>query len=183
MYRGLELDESRRLPAGVDVGRNNISLGVLSKTYALAGLRIGWIATHDAKLRDRIARLKDYTTICGSAPSEALGIIALRAREHVVKRSRGIIEGNLPLLDAFFSRNSERFLWVRPHGGSVAFPKLRTDAPGAIEHFCDELVEQEGILLLPGSRFDHPGNHFRIGFGRADMPAALEGLEEFLDLR
>ena len=181
VYRGLELDESRRLPAGVDIGRRTLSLGVLSKTYALAGLRIGWIATHDTTLRDRITRLKDYTTICGSAPSEILGIIALRARERIVARSRGIIGSNLTLLDAFFARHRERFSWVRPRAASVAFPRLCTDASGAIERFCDELVEKQSVLLLPGSRFEHPGNHFRVGFGRADMPAALERLEEFLD--
>jgi hypothetical protein len=27
--------------------------------------------------------------------------------------------------------------------------------------------------------FGHPGNHFRIGFGRLDMPVALERLEAF----
>jgi aspartate/methionine/tyrosine aminotransferase len=180
VYRGLEFDVAQRLPAAVDVGSKTLSLGVLSKTYALAGLRIGWIVTHDAMLRDRLARLKDYTTICGSAPSEILAIIALRARERVVARSRSIIGANLPLLDAFFDRHAERFSWVRPLAGSVAFPRLRTDAAGAIDRFCDELVEREGVLLLPGSRFAHPGNHFRIGFGRADMPAALERLEEFV---
>lgn len=182
VYRGLELDASRRLPAGVDVGRNTLSLGVLSKTYALAGLRIGWIATHDAALRERLARLKDYTTICGSAPSEILAIIALRARERVVARSREIIAANLPLLDAFFARHSERFSWVRPRAGSVAFPRLCTETGGAVERFCDDLVEKTGVLLLPGSRFEHPGNHFRVGYGRADMPTALERLEEFVKL-
>ena len=181
VYRGLELDESRRLPAAVDLAGKTLSLGVLSKTYALAGLRIGWIATHDPKLREGMARLKDYTTICGSAPSEILGMIALQAREQVVARSRGIIADNIPFLDSFFARQSERFSWIRPRAGSVAFPRLRTEAAGAIEHFCDELVEEKGVLLLPGSRFEHPGNHFRIGFGRADMQTALERLEEFVN--
>lgn len=182
VYRGLELDTSRRLPAAVDIGRRTLSLGVLSKTYALAGLRIGWVATHDAAVRDRLARLKDYTTICGSAPSEILAIIALRARECIVARSREIIAGNLPLLDAFFARHRERFFWVRPSAGSVAFPRLSSDAPAAVEGFCQDLVEKTGVLLLPGSHFEHPGNHFRIGFGRADMPTALERLEEFVKL-
>ena len=180
VYRGLELDETERLPAAVDIGRKTTSLGVLSKTFALAGLRVGWIATHDAELRQRLARLKDYTTICGSAPSEILGIIALRARNHVIARSREIITTNLPLLDRFFDRMAEPFTWVRPRAGSVAFPRLRTDEPGAIDRFCAELVEAEGVLLLPGSRFGHQGNHFRIGYGRADMPAALERLEQFV---
>jgi aspartate/methionine/tyrosine aminotransferase len=183
VYRGLELDETERLPAAVDIGRKTASLGVLSKTFALAGLRVGWIATHDAELRQRLARLKDYTTICGSAPSEILAIIALRARDRVVARSREIITNNLPLLDRFFDRMDEQFAWVRPRAGSVAFPRLRTDEPGAIDRFCADLVESEGVLLLPGSRFGHEGNHFRIGYGRADMPLALERLEQFVRSR
>jgi aspartate/methionine/tyrosine aminotransferase len=180
VYRFLELDESQRVPAGVDVGRSTVSLGVMSKSFALAGLRVGWIATHDGALRDRVSKLKDYTTICGSAPSEILAIIALRGRDRVLARSRDIIAGNLPLLDAFFDRFGEQFSWVRPLAGSVAFPRLVIDERGAIDRFCAELVESEGVLLLPGSQFEHDGNHFRIGFGRADMPQALERLERFV---
>ncbi|MFL5613797.1 MAG: aminotransferase class I/II-fold pyridoxal phosphate-dependent enzyme [Gemmatimonadaceae bacterium] len=180
VYRFLELDETARLPTGVDLGRRTLSLGVLSKAFALAGLRIGWIATHDAALRDRMARWKDYTTICGSAPSEVLAIMALRAREVIVGRSRAIIAANLPLLDSFFARFPDRFCWVRPQAGSVAFPRLRSDVTGEIDRFCAELVESEGVLLLPGSHFGHEGNHFRIGYGRADMPQALERLEDYV---
>jgi hypothetical protein len=37
------------------------------------------------------------------------------------------------------------------------------------------------VLLLPGSQFGYPGNHFRIGFGREDMSEALAGLEGFME--
>lgn len=180
VYRYLEQDERARLPAAADVGRRTVSLGVMSKSFALAGLRVGWITTHDGQLRDRVSRLKDYTTICGSAPSEILALIGLRAREQVVGRSRAIIANNLPLLDEFFDRHAAQFSWVRPRAGSVAFPRLRTDEPGAIDRFCTDLVETAGVLLLPGSRFEHIGNHFRIGYGRADMPRSLEALERFV---
>src|SRR5262249_51977477 len=94
VYRFLELDEATRLPAAVECGAHTMSLGVMSKSFALAGLRIGWIASHDASLLRRIMALKDYTTICSSAPSEILAIIALRGREAVLARSRGIIAAN-----------------------------------------------------------------------------------------
>ncbi|HEY4190164.1 MAG TPA: aminotransferase class I/II-fold pyridoxal phosphate-dependent enzyme, partial [Candidatus Limnocylindrales bacterium] len=68
VYRFLELDAACRLPAGADVGRHGVSIGVMSKSFALAGLRIGWLASHDARLLDATARFKDYTTICASAP-------------------------------------------------------------------------------------------------------------------
>jgi aspartate/methionine/tyrosine aminotransferase len=142
----------------------------------LAGLRVGWIATRDREVRRRIAALKDYTTICGSAPSEILALVALRARDAILSRNRDIVRANLALLDQFFGRNSSWCSWIRPQAGSVAFPKLHNaDA----DLFSSQLIEREGVLLLPGSQFGYPGSHFRIGFGRRDMPEALMRLERF----
>ena len=178
VYRGLEYDETDRLAAGADALPNGISLGVMSKAYAMAGLRIGWIATHDRDLLARLAAFKDYTTICSSAPSEILAIIALRARERILERSRGIIAANLELVDGFFEDYLDRFTWIRPSAGSVGFPRLTV--PGVvIDDWAAELVKAEGVLLLPGSVFGYAGNHFRLGLGRTDLPDALARLEKF----
>ena len=178
VYRGLEVDKGDQLPTGVDSTARGISLGVMSKSYAMPGLRIGWIATHDRDLLDRLARYKDYTTICSSAPSEILATIGLRARDRVLARSRAIVASNLERLDAFFDDWSDRFAWVRPKGGSIAYPRLTV--PGVrIDDWAADLVAAEGVLLLPGSQFGDPGNHFRLGFGRADLPVALDRLEDF----
>ncbi len=178
VYRFLERDAADRLPAGADCGGHVVSLGVMSKSFALAGLRIGWLATHDRPLLDRAARFKDYTTICASAPSEILSVVALRAREAVLARSRSIVEANLSLLGPFFERWTQTLSWVSPSGGSIAFPRLRDGL--AIERFADDLLAAEGVLIAPGSVFGHPGNHFRLGFGRTDMPTALARFEAFL---
>jgi aspartate/methionine/tyrosine aminotransferase len=178
VYRGLEVDPADRLPTGADAGPLGISLGVMSKAYALPGLRIGWLATHDLDLLARVAAFKDYTTICSSAPSEILAIIALRARDRVLARSRAIVAANLDLLDAFFDEWVDRFTWVRPRAGSIGYPRLTV--PGVrIDDWAAELVEAEGVLLLPASQFGHGGNHFRLGFGRTDLPEALARLEAF----
>ena len=181
VYRYLELDEADRLPAGADVLPGGISLGVMSKSFAMAGLRIGWLATRDRELLERAASFKDYTTICSSAPSEILSIIGLRARDRVLDRSRGIVATNLVHLDRFFAGWAGSFSWVRPRGGSIGFPRLREDV--RVDGFAAELVEAEGVLLLPGSEFGHPGNHFRIGFGRENLPDALGRLEAFARTR
>ena len=178
VYRGLELDQADRLPTGADVATRGISLGVMSKSFAMPGLRIGWLATHDRELLDRVARFKDYTTICAAAPSEILAIIGLRARERVLARSRAIVARNLEHLDGFLDDWADRFSWVRPKGGSIGYPRLTV--PGVrIDDWAAELVEAEGVLILPGSQFGHPGNHFRLGFGRENLPDALGRLEAF----
>jgi aspartate/methionine/tyrosine aminotransferase len=176
VYRFLEFDEGDRRPTGADATERGISLGVMSKSFAMAGLRIGWLATRDRELLGRCASFKDYTTICSAAPSEVLALIGLRARDAVLARSREIVTANLDRLDAFFDDWADRFTWVRPHGGSVGFPRLAV--PGvSIDDWAAELVEAEGVLLLPASQFGYGGNHFRLGFGRSDLPVALERLE------
>ena len=179
VYRYLEFDAADRLTAGADALPRGISLGVMSKSFALAGLRIGWLATRDRELLARCAAFKDYTTICSSAPAEILALIALRAREAVLDRSRRIVGSNLPLLDAFFADHADHWSWVRPRGGSIGFPGLLDPEPAA--DFVTRLVEAEGVLLLPGTVIGHDGNHVRIGFGREDLPAALDGLRRFME--
>jgi aspartate/methionine/tyrosine aminotransferase len=178
VYLGLEVNEADRLPTGADAAAGGISLGVMSKAYAMAGLRIGWLATHDRDLLARVAAFKDYTTICSSGPSEILAIVALRARDRVLQRSRDIVAANLERLDDFFADWADRFSWVRPRAGSIGFPRLTV--PGVrIDDWAAGLVEAEGVLLLPGSQFGQPGNHFRVGFGRTDLPEALARLEAY----
>jgi aspartate/methionine/tyrosine aminotransferase len=179
VYRHLEVDEADRLPAGADCLERGISLGVMSKSFALAGLRIGWLATRDRAVLERCAAMKDYTTICSSAPSEILALIGLRAREAVLARSRAICAANLARLDAFFAQRSDDITWVRPRGGSIGFPRLLRGGP--IDRFAEDLVRAEGVLLLPGSVFGFAGDHFRIGFGRTDLLEGLERLGAFLD--
>ena len=178
VYRFLEFDEGDRLPAGADALEHGVSIGVMSKSFAMAGLRIGWLATRDRDLLARCAAFKDYTTICSSAPSEILALIGLRARDVVLARSRGIVTTNLERLDAFFDEWADRFTWVRPRAGSVGFPRLTV--PGvSIDDWSAGLVAAEGVLLLPGSQFGFGGNHFRLGFGRTDLPVALDRLEAY----
>jgi aspartate/methionine/tyrosine aminotransferase len=177
VYRESEYDSATRLPAACDLGDYAISLGVTSKTYGLAGLRTGWVATKNKKVYDGMAALKDYTTICNSAPSEFLAEVAMRNRQKLVERNLGIIKHNLKMLEDFFSHHTDLFSWVRPHAGSMAFPRYLA---GDVESFCDKVVREAGVLLLPGSVYDDPDNHFRLGLGRKNLRQAVDQLEEYL---
>jgi aspartate/methionine/tyrosine aminotransferase len=179
VYRGLEYDAADTLPAACDLGEHAVSLGVMSKTYGLAGLRIGWVATRNAEVLSRMTVHKDYTTICCSAPSELLAEVALRHAEAIAERNRSIVRENLALLDSFFARHSADFAWNRPLAGPVAFPRLRK---GEVNAFCDSLRSRAGVLLLPGGVYGDAGGHFRVGFGRRNMPLAMQRMEDFLSM-
>ena len=124
-------------------------------------------------MRDAVSRLKDYTTICSSAPSELLTALALRNRQVLLDRNLAIVRRNLPLLDGFFERHAETFAWVRPTASPIGCPLVRGISD--VTRYCAQLAET-GVLLLPGSVYDQPA-HVRIGFGRANMPDALSLLE------
>ncbi|MCE7002838.1 aminotransferase class I/II-fold pyridoxal phosphate-dependent enzyme [Kibdelosporangium philippinense] len=183
VYQGLG---AISLPQAADISARAMSLNVMSKAYGLPGLRIGWIACRDRSMLERLERAKHYTTICNSAPSEILALIALAARDQIIARNRSIIATNIPLFDAFFAQFPELFSWSPPQGGCVCFPQY-LGADG-VEAMCTELVEQEGVLLLPASIYassltETPSDRFRVGLGRKSPEAALDRWATWLEKR
>jgi len=178
IYRLLELDAAQRLPAMCEVYERGVSLSGMSKVYGLPGLRIGWLATKGPGLRDRWQRYKSYTTICSSAPSEILALMGLRARDRLVRRSLEIIRANQALAESFCARHPRLFRWLPPQAGSVAFPQWT--GPGPVDQFCQDMVDRLGVMVVPGSQFDAPGQHFRVGLGRRSFLQALARVEEGL---
>ena len=186
VYRGLEYDPADRLPSFCELNQRAVSISVMSKAYGLAGLRIGWVASRNRELYNRLAAFKDYTSICNSAPSEYLASLALRHHRRIVDRNLEIIRDNLDRLETFFARHEGILDWYRPRAGSIAFPRFLGGAGGSVgpgtsaEAFCDELRRRAGVLLLPGTVYGPEYDCVRVGFGRRNLPEALQRLERFL---
>lgn len=177
VYRLSEQNPADCLPNAVDCYEKALSLGVMSKSFGFPGLRIGWLASHDKNLIQDLASYKNYTSICNSAPSEILSLIALRNKEHILQRNRNIAKSNLDLLDTFFNRYDSMYEWYRPIAGFINFPRLKFNI--SIEQFAEKLINEEGVIILPGTLFDNLNNHFRLGFGRRNLPEALGKFERF----
>lgn len=177
VYRELEHDPVDRLPAACEVYERAVSLGSMSKTYGLPGLRLGWLVSKDAEIVRRCLEFKYYTTICCSAPSEFLSALALRHREVLVERNREIVLRNLPLLDSFFRQRPNLFAWVKPNASPIGFVRYKPQRD--VLAFCEEVVNNAGVLLLPGSVYDQP-QHIRFGYGRKNMPEALAEFTAYL---
>jgi aspartate/methionine/tyrosine aminotransferase len=180
VFRELEHNPATRLPAVCELYENAISLGSMSKTYGLPGLRLGWLVTRNASFIQRCLEVRYYTTICNSAPSEFLCDVALRHRQVLIDRNLGIVRRNLPLLETFFREHEDLFEWVKPNASPMCFPLFK-GAPSASE-FCDDVVRHIHVMLLPGTVYDEP-RHIRFGYGRKNMPEALEQLGAYLASR
>lgn len=184
VYRALEMDTGKRLAQAADVYEKAISLNVLSKAYGLPGLRIGWLAMKDSALLERIQKYKHYLSICNSALSERLAVIALKAGTQILQRNRAIVRQNLTILNTFFADHNDLFDWSPPDGGCVAYPRFKGRC--SVETLCRRLVDEEGVLLMPASIYqsellDTPADRFRIGFGRRGLDQGLKVMGQFLD--
>lgn len=183
IFHGLGPTGTRHLPLIADVYERGLSLGVMSKSYGLPGLRVGWIACQDKDVLSKMERLKHYLSICNSGPSEKLAIIALKNRQQLIDRNNRIIDHNLPLWAAFFKKHEALFDYRRPDGACMGFAKYK-GAEG-VDAFATRLVEDAGVLLLPSaiyrSELAHtPDNYFRYGTGRLGLEDGLHAMDSYL---
>lgn len=180
VYLGLSPDASpqKLLPVALLYERA-ISLGVMSKSFGLAGLRIGWVACQNVKILSAIGSIKHYTSICNSAPAEILALIALRNKDKLWERNNAIIQNNFALLGDFLDRHSTMFSWVPSGGGCTGLIRYRGNM--GIEEFCNRVIKEAGVLLLPATVYGMQEPFFRIGFGRASMPEVLAIFETWIN--
>ncbi len=180
IFHGLGPTGTEHLPYVTDVYERGLSLNVMSKSYGLPGLRIGWIACADAQVISKMERMKHYLSICNSGPSERLTQIALHNRDKLLGRNCAIVDENLPQWDAFFARYPDLFDWRRPDGSCMAFPRYK--GADGVEAFCRSLVQDSGVLFLPSIIYrselgETPVDRFRLGYGRRGLDEGIAALE------
>lgn len=170
VYRGTDQEGDGLTASIADLYERGISTASMSKTFSLAGLRLGWIAAPVA-LIGAVAVHRDYNTISVGVLDDHFAAIALENRDGILARSRTITRRNLAILDAWVVREG-LVSWVKPRSGTTAL--LRFHLPIPSEDLCLRLLERTGVMLTPGSALDMEG-HLRVGFTNAE-DALREGL-------
>lgn len=165
VYRGLEHDRVR-LPSVVEASARSVSIGAMAKVYGLSGLRIGWAVSRDRQKLQQLERVKDFTSICASAPSELLATVALGHAEQLRLRTLSTVKQNVERVEQWLSVQGLR--WTRPTAGTTGFVRV----PNA-SVWCERQLEQSGVLFAPGPLFDWADTHFRVGLGRSSLATAL----------
>ena len=170
MYRGLERNVADALRPEAARNEQAISLWGGSKSFGLAGLRIGWLVCRDNAVLDNVIRLKDYTTLCSSGPGELLMRAGLKASQTLFERNRALIAQNNARIQAFADAHSASYRWRSPTAGPVGLLEVRDSSATDL---CDQLRTKADVLAVPSALFDMPDKHVRIGLGRATFAAGL----------
>ena len=155
----------------VDLYEKGISVSSMSKVFSLAGLRLGWIATHDEALRKALLSHRDYNHISCGMFDEALAAVALEHSERILKRNRGIVRENLAVLDAWV-QSEPRIHYQKPRAGTTAL--VYYDYEPDSYTFCTRMYHETGAFVTPGDCFEQPKS-MRIGYA-SDVQTLKDGL-------
>ncbi|MCG7389697.1 aminotransferase [Pantoea sp. ACRSB] len=159
VYRGTNQDGENYTVAMADLYEKGISTASMSKTYSLAGLRLGWIAGPAALLKE-VEIHRDYNTISVGVLDDYFASLALENRDKILARNRKMLRDNLETLDAWV-RNEPLVSYIKPLAGTTAL--LKYDLPVSSRDFCIRLLERYGVMFTPGEAMDMEG-YVRIGF-------------------
>ena len=170
VYRHLTQEDSWS-ESIADLYEKGISVSSMSKVFSLAGLRMGWIATHDEAALRAFLSHRDYNLISCGMFDDAVASIALRHSDAMLRRNQTIVRENLAILDAWVAAH-EHFYFTKPKAGTTALVYYDFDVPSY--DFCKRMYRETGAFVTPGDCFEQP-HSMRIGYA-CDKQTLTEGL-------
>ena len=161
-----------------DLYDKGISVGSMSKVFALAGLRLGWIATHDKDAMRQFLSHRDYNHISCGMLDEAAAAFALEHAQALLGRNRAIVRENLAVLSDWVDAEPH-VSWQKPQAGTTALVRYDFDMPSY--EFCRRMLEETGAFVTPGDCFEEPGS-FRVGYAcdRETLTNGLAAVSKFM---
>lgn len=166
-------------PPSVTMSDRVIGVSSLSKAYGLPGIRLGWLATRDATLRETLLAAKEQVVIASSVVDETIALAALERRDRWLPRLRDGVAAARATVAGWV--HDSPFDWVLPAGGAVGFPRLRREVDLDVDRFYDVLFREHRTVVGPGHWFEQPRTSFRLGFGWPTPGELTEGLDALSD--
>jgi aspartate/methionine/tyrosine aminotransferase len=158
--------------------QNSIVVAVMSKSFGLAGIRIGWALTPNKAIMDNLRAIKTRNSICCSAIDEALALIALENSQQILVTNNKIIADNITLFEEYAAQHSDLISWHPPKAGILALVEIKQVK--SMTHWSTALAKNTGVLALPCELFGLSGNYFRLGLGQKDFANILTKFADYI---
>ncbi|MEX0625307.1 MAG: aminotransferase class I/II-fold pyridoxal phosphate-dependent enzyme, partial [Chloroflexota bacterium] len=156
-----------------------VLIGGFSKSYAMTGWRIGWVAA-PADLMVGIAKVHQYGIMCAPTVAQFAALEALRIGEPFVLEMQAEYDRRRQLMTRRL--NQMGLLCFEPRGAFYCFPNIaRTGMDD--ETFAQELLREERVAVVPGTAFGPSGaDHVRVCYATAyeELVEALDRIERFV---
>lgn len=172
VYRGLNQHDDQFGSSFFDYYDKCIVSGGLSKTFALPGLRMGWLAGPQAFI-DQIAIRRDYHIISLPKINDTMAILALKNKEKILERNRLISTQNRATIQHWVA--NEPHIDVVFTDSTTLFIRYDMDIPS--DELALRLQKETGVFFVPGVCFDIE-HHLRLG-GGIEPTMLADGLAVF----
>ncbi|MFD1514363.1 aminotransferase class I/II-fold pyridoxal phosphate-dependent enzyme [Halomarina rubra] len=162
------------------LGPRAVSTAGVSKSYGLAGARLGWVVA-ETDIADAVRKWKDYTTISPPLVGNHIARQALGEQEDdILAANRSHAKANRERVTEFLELHGLN--WFEPTGVN-GFPTIPAGFENGKE-FCRSVFEAESVVLAPGEVFGYP-DRFRIGFGlhTDELEEGLERVSQHIENR
>lgn len=178
VYRFLSVDENCVTSSFADLYDKTVAIGSFSKTFAAPGLRLGWIATGNQEIMEKLLLYRHFASTCTNLPCQLIADELLNRKNEIIRRNNSIVRANAKLLEQFLKKHQDFFSYVMPKGATMAYIKLK-NGQSAMK-FCMELLEHTGVLIVPSSVLENSDEYLRIGLGRRSFPDCIRLVDDYL---
>lgn len=162
------------------MAERTIYVNGFSKAYAMTGWRLGYAAA-PAEIMKQMIKIHQFGIMSSPTTSQFAAIEALKngdadvkmMREEYNKRRRTIVDGF----------NKIGLTCFEPEGAFYVFPNITSTGMGSNE-FCETLLKQEKVAVVPGSAFGASGEGFircSYAYSVESIQKALEKIEKFVN--
>jgi aspartate/methionine/tyrosine aminotransferase len=170
-----DLVQGNRIPRAASLSKNAISIESLSKAMGIPGIRTGWVVSQDMELLERFVAAKEQICICGSAIDEDCAYQVISNKKSIMKGIYADVKEKFEIV-ADFMEKQDCLEWVKPAGGVVCFPRIRTDIELDTKEFYEILNNKYGVFVGPGRWFDLDDRYFRLGYAWPTKEELIVGL-------
>jgi aspartate/methionine/tyrosine aminotransferase len=160
VYLGAEI-HCARTPSFWGMSDRVIVASGLSKAYGIPGVRIGWIVGPKDVVADCWSQ-HDYITIGPNKISDAVARVAVRNRERLYARTRGILQQNLPVMCEWVAGFGGFLTFREPKAGALCLMRYASDTPSY--PLCERIRVNQSVLIVPGAHLGLEG-YIRIWLG------------------
>jgi aspartate/methionine/tyrosine aminotransferase len=160
VYLGAEI-HCPRTPSFWGMSDRVIVTSGLSKAYGIPGVRIGWIVGPRDVVADCWSQ-HDYITIGPNKISDAVARVAVRNRERLYSRTRGILQQNLPVMREWVAGFGDFLTFREPRAGALCLMRYGSSTPSF--ELCERVRVNQSVLIVPGAHLGLEG-YVRIWLG------------------
>ena len=178
-YEYFTFDRERHYSPGAGQGASShtISIFSLSKSYGMAGWRLGYMAV-PSHLLPAIKKVQDCNVICASLTSQNAAMKALEVGgDYCRQYLSGLDTVRTMVMEKLQSLGSR--VQISPAKGAFyVFANMETSMSSY--SVCEQLIRDYKIAVIPGSVFGHDRSSFRISYGNSTMSVVAEGMERLI---